>query len=649
MVRLTPKRSQRRKVKRLLDRSLELIRRQGTTLTTEQPAIQRATNPLPLIRKQADPIITTREDFTVSIADNNGHTDIWNESECDESELIDSCTGNVRFRDKLAQWATTHNISHIALKQLLCIVREDFPDLDIPVDPRTLLKTPRHLNIVEQVNGQFYHFGIVRSLSKLQKCDILIDDGNSKTSNSLTLKVGIDGLPISRSSRLQFWPILFSVDQDKFKRVFVASIFYGKEKPNDLRGFLGPFVAEMLSCMSSTINIDGLNYNVKVRIIVADAPARSFIKCIKGHNAYFGCERCYRRGSWKRRVIYPIKPLAELYSDQSFSERWYECHHNGYSPLEDLEIGMISQIPLDYMHLCCLGIMKKLLLVWTEGPLPHKLSNKQIKCISERLVLFRDFIPSNFSRKCRGLNELRYWKATEFRLFMLYLGPFALKNVLSKQLYDHFMLYHVSMYILISDCRNKSEWIDFAEECLRSFVEQVPKLYFKEMLVYNMHSLLHLASEVRLHGPLDNFSAFEFENFMQPLKKMLRANSKHLSQVVGRITELENCNIKQNVPVDESRRNSNQSFCNSCFLTKNNKVCVVTKHSSPKLCKYFRSVANVETYPLDSNKLQILHVGSLCQEEQELSINSLDRKCLILPDCHEMYFCIPLCNSRVTK
>lgn len=67
----------------------------------------------------------------------------------------------------LANWAVTHNINHLALSSLLDILRINNPEL--PKDPRTLLKTPRHtgsqIKIVEP--GFYYHFGLTRCLENL--------------------------------------------------------------------------------------------------------------------------------------------------------------------------------------------------------------------------------------------------------------------------------------------------------------------------------------------------------------------------------------------------------------------------------------------------------------------------------------------------
>ncbi|ODM88991.1 hypothetical protein Ocin01_17691, partial [Orchesella cincta] len=59
-----------------------------------------------------------------------------------------------------------------------------------------------------------------------------------------------------------------------------------------------------------------------------------------------------------------------------------------------------------------------------------------------------------------------------------------------------------------------------------------------EMLTYNMHSLQHIHLDCKIHGSVDNFSAFEFESYMQVLKRLVRSNRLHLSQVVKRVQEI---------------------------------------------------------------------------------------------------------------
>lgn len=54
---------------------------------------------------------------------------------------------------------------------------------------------------------------------------------------------------------------------------------------------------------------------------------------------------------------------------------------------------------------------------------------------------------------------------------------------------------------------------------------------------HNVHIIQHLADDVKKYGSLNNFSAFAFESYMQPLKKKIRSGVKPLQQLVRRYSE----------------------------------------------------------------------------------------------------------------
>lgn len=62
-------------------------------------------------------------------------------------------------------------------------------------------------------------------------------------------------------------------------------------------------------------------------------------------------------------------------------------------------------------------------------------------------------------------------------------------------------------------------YCDYANGLLRTFVNNAAVLYGRDMMVYNVHGLIHLADDVRRFGCLDNFSAFPFENSLMSIKK----------------------------------------------------------------------------------------------------------------------------------
>jgi len=61
-------------------------------------------------------------------------------------------------------------------------------------------------------------------------------------------------------------------------------------------------------------------------------------------------------------------------------------------------------------------------------------------------------------------------------------------------------------------------YCEYANEILRTFVHNALALYCHEMMVYNVHALVHLADDVRRFGSVDEFSAFPFENALCGLK-----------------------------------------------------------------------------------------------------------------------------------
>ncbi|CAN7981165.1 unnamed protein product, partial [Ixodes pacificus] len=106
----------------------------------------------------------------------------------------------------------------------------------------------------------------------------------------------------------------------------------------------------------------------------------------------------------------------------------------------------------------------------------------------------------------------------EFRTFLLYVGPVVLRELLPDTLYEHFLVLHTAIRILASP-KLHIEFNDYAKNLLKYFVQQFGKIYGQNQLVYNVHTLSHLAEQCLKHGPLDGFSAFSFESCLCKLKK----------------------------------------------------------------------------------------------------------------------------------
>ena len=68
----------------------------------------------------------------------------------------------IHITESLLKWAVRFNISHVALCALLIILKAN--KLDVSLDARTLLATPKKSEIITVAGGQCYHFGISNML-----------------------------------------------------------------------------------------------------------------------------------------------------------------------------------------------------------------------------------------------------------------------------------------------------------------------------------------------------------------------------------------------------------------------------------------------------------------------------------------------------
>lgn len=132
-------------------------------------------------------------------------------------------------------------------------------------------------------------------------------------------------------------------------------------------------------------------------------------------------------------------------------------------------LDIIQCFSLDYMHLSCLGIMRKMINLWLKGPLKVRINSSKSKLLSSLLSSLTPNITADFQRKPRGVNEISRWKATKFRTFILYLGPVVLKNIISDECYFHFLNFHVIISLLLKPNIDE-KLFNFSKELVVYFV-----------------------------------------------------------------------------------------------------------------------------------------------------------------------------------
>lgn len=576
-------------------------------------------------------------------------------------ENINVLSSKVTIDHEIRDWAIKHNVTHSALSDLLKIIKPHFLDSSsLPICSKTLLKTPRNICIQTLAGGKFFYFGIKSQILKIIPADFPFSE--------LTLTIGTDGFPICKSSGTDMWPILFKINEISNSRPIIAGLFCGDRKPSSLDEFLNQFITELTELETSGILMRTTNFSVRVKCIIADAPARSFIKGIKPHNGRSSCERCDVEGEWDgKRIVFPTFSGSKR-TDLSFRSQIDSDHHLRDSPFLKTKIDLVSEVVLDYMHLVCLGVTRKLLLLWLSGPIKTRLPTAKVKIISENFSKIAKIFPCEFSRKPRDLKDIKRFKATEFRQFLLYVGPAALRNILPSNLYNHFLIFHTAIYILLSSSANNINWNNTARELIELFVKDLQRYYGGSVIVYNVHSLLHLSDDALKFGKLDNVSAFEFESYLQFLKKLIRGNNRQLEQVVKRVQEYDNCSsshystIKSKHKINVPKKNGEfkkfelDKFCirikdgDNHFVTEDGRFVKVDKifvvDNKPVVnCKVYLNCTDVKGYPIRSSLLGICFLNSQFTSSCEIDIYKLSKKCIVIPgDSVDkfMLYCIPM-------
>ncbi|KAF0751214.1 Uncharacterized protein FWK35_00016045 [Aphis craccivora] len=437
----------------------------------------------------------------------------------------------VSFKEELALWTTSFKIPKTASDALLKILKNHDCFQDLPSDSRTLLGTNLSCLNLRKVNpGIYYHFGLAKGIKYFAP----------REANEIKIVIGIDGLPLTKSSNSQFWPILAYIRPNS-KHVFIVGLYHGMEKPKDSDDYLKDLINESQNLIANGIHIFGKTIPVFIDSIICDAPAKSFILKVKGHGGFESCTRCVIEGEYlNNRVCFPYNTNLSLKrTHTNYKNMTYDGHHisSDISKLSDVpRLDMVLSFPLDYLHLVCLGGVKKMIQLWLhKGPVNVRLHSRQILKLSKRLLYIKNQIPCDFSRKPRAIQDVGRWKGTEFRQFLIYTGPVILKNILSEDCYNNFMALNISMVILLSP--NYGEYINYAHTLLDYFVKSFGQLYGKHFISHNIHGMLHLADDYERYGILDNCSSFPFENFMKNLKSMVRKHDKPLQQVVRRYGE----------------------------------------------------------------------------------------------------------------
>lgn len=375
-------------------------------------------------------------------------------------------------------------------------------------------------------------------------------------------------------------------------------------------------------------------------------------------------------------VLYgPEFPLREDYNYRNFLS---EPYNKLFSPFERIpNFGLVSQVPIDPMHCLHLGTMKRLIkFLINESKSCEAL--ERLEKLNAKLVNFKKYLPADFARKFRGLGNFAFFRAAEFRKILLYGLPHFFEY-LNHDRFIHIMALHTASRIL-TDPKLCFVYNDYAKKLFNYFSVQIPNVYSDSEMVFTNHILKHLAYEVMLHGALESFSSYPYENFLFQIKQHLRNGNAPLSQIYNRLHEIKEAGIKkysrklafyeyslgpEKEVCPELRSYFSQSFeyvqfstfkltnsfpNNCCYLFDNFVffIDLISKTVDENIIFVGRRFLNykmVPGYPCDSRLLYIYLSSDMSTHLEIQSIDSIDRKAFVMSYDKDSHILLPILHS----
>ena len=363
------------------------------------------------------------------------------------------------------------------------------------------------------------------------------------------LLLNTDGVPLFNSSKASLWPVYLAISslpptlRMNADYLMLAGVWFSPAKP-PMDILLPPVLRAIRKLASTGITIETIEgakvVKGKLLVGVFDLPAKASAANMKQYNGKYGCTYCADEGvliARNTRIYPPGAPHQRRTSLQM--DQWVDAAEDrgcaimgvkGKSVLAD-DIQLPECLPIDYMHAVLEGVFKTLIKSWFDSS-NHRMAfylGSHIKNINKKAKQIKP--PSEFTRSIRPLETISYWKASEFRSWLLHLSLPLLKDYLPSEYINHLALLVCAMHILLSDCITPSD-LSTADRMLNTFYQLIPELYPEEMCKPNSHSLIHICRFVKLWGPLWAYSMFGYENMNGFLKTTFHGTRQILKQLV---------------------------------------------------------------------------------------------------------------------
>lgn len=214
----------------------------------------------------------------------------------------------------------------------------------------------------------------------------------------------------------------------------------------------------------------------------------------------------------------------------------------------------VNNVPVEYLHLVCLGNVKKCVELTFKVTDGRKRVTKRKLSLPSQFNIQISTVKSvrEFNRRIRDLHFSVY-KGQEFRNLLLFFFPLVLNCIEPGHKERDMWLYFTYM---IKSCIVPTEEfrqinLDVVEKCTKLWYSLYQQLFGVHNCTYSTHIMGSHLIESRFHGPLTSTSAFPFESFYSELRNsFVPGTPSPLKQIFSNVLlkrALENHKCKQDI------------------------------------------------------------------------------------------------------
>ena len=228
------------------------------------------------------------------------------------------------------------------------------------------------------------------------------------------------------------------------------------------------------------------------------------------------------------------------------------------------------------------------------------------------------------------------------------------------------MLLYTACRILCSK-KDAVSHAQYAKSILKVFVQLMPTYYGEHSVTMNVHNLLHIADDVvYVQAPLTDFSAYDFENTLYSVKRLVKSSKHSIAQIARKLHSLKKnasstATVSRFPLVYNVQRNARcviknsshelksiqlkgvtvtKKHPNNILITKTGHIVQVIRilcHNIQQISNdnvifvgyFFKSAKDLFCYPVPSRQIGIYLLGPEGRELKGFVATEMDAKCIV--------------------